>query len=134
MKKRFPPPEESDNDHVFNSHGVLGNFDSKLKFAYRFYILTKEEASFFDGFRKNVRNPFAHNFTVMNLEDIRERFIGILQSFSPLNTEVKSILSKKGMIFNRVPTRYLFNITMALVMTDMLFFGMTPKFFKVKNN
>ncbi|WP_298943867.1 hypothetical protein [uncultured Psychromonas sp.] len=132
MRQRFPQQEESDKDHIFGSHGVLSGFDSKLKFAYRFHILTKEEISFFDGFRKNIRNPFAHNFTVMNLASLRDKFIGVLQSLSPINSEVKSLISKKGMQFNETPTRYLFNITMALIMTDLSFFEMTPKFFKVQ--
>jgi hypothetical protein len=132
MKKRFPPQENSDKDNVFGSRGVLGNFDSKLKFAYRFHVLTKDETSFFDGFRSNIRNPFAHNFTVMSIESVRDKFIGVLQSFSPLNAEVKSLVAEKGIAFKDAPTRYLFNITMAFIMTDMSFFEMTPKFFKVK--
>ena len=132
MQQRFPKQEEGDKDHIFGSHGVLSGFDSKLKFAYRFHILTKEEISFFDGFRKNIRNPFAHTFTVMSLESIRDKFIGVLQSFSPINREVKRLFAEKGMRFSETSTRYLFNITMALIMADLSFFMMTPKFFKVK--
>jgi hypothetical protein len=132
MKARFPPPEEINNDPIFDSQGVLRNFDSKLKFAYRFHVLTREETSFFDGFRKQIRNPFAHTFTMISLDNIRSKFIGVLQSFSPLNTEVKQLVISKGLIFNDTSTRYLFNLTMAVIMTDMLFFNMGPKFFKVK--
>ena len=134
MKERFPQQEKNDNDHIFGSYGVLSNFDAKLKFAYRFHVLTKEEMSFFDGFRKNIRNPFAHTFMVMDIESLRDKFIGILQSFSSLNCEVKSFVAESGMKFYEIPARQLFNITMAFIMADMSFFGFGSKFFNVKVN
>ena len=132
MKKRFPPIDHSKDDPFFDSYGVLRNFEDKLKFAYRFKILTHEEMSFFDSFRKNIRNPFAHNFQMITLENVKPKLIGIIQGFSELNEEVKRRMTNTGLSIETIPARYLFNTAMALVMTDLSFFNMEPRFFKVK--